>query len=124
MYILENIRIFVQIFRFYTSTSPYKPLITMKTQVYTAFFTGLTAFSCATYSFAQDVHFSQYDQTVALTRPALVGGYTDNTYQRAAVAYRNQWQTVPVAYNSVLGSWDREIRLKKTKNSHFGVGFS
>ena len=74
--------------------------------------------------FAQDIHFSQYDHAPTLTAPATVGGYADNTYQRANVNYRNQWQGVPVAYNSVLASFDREMRPKKLKNEHFGVGIA
>jgi type IX secretion system PorP/SprF family membrane protein len=74
--------------------------------------------------FAQDVHFSQYDHTPTLTAPATVGGFVDNAYQRVNVSYRNQWQGVPVAYNSVLASFDREIRPKKLKNGHFGFGFN
>jgi type IX secretion system PorP/SprF family membrane protein len=73
---------------------------------------------------AQDVHFTQYDHAIGLTRSAAMGGYMDNAYQRVNVAYRNQWQSVPVAYNSVLASWDREIGVKKMKTNHLGVGFS
>lgn len=73
---------------------------------------------------AQDIHFSQYDYTPALANPALIGNFADNAYQRASVNYRNQWQGVPVAYNSVLASWDSEIKPKKLKNNALGIGFS
>jgi type IX secretion system PorP/SprF family membrane protein len=76
------------------------------------------------YLLAQDIHFSQYDYTSALANPALIGSFAGNAYQRASVNYRNQWQGVPVAYNSVLASWDREIKHKVLKNNSLGIGFS
>lgn len=49
-------------------------------------------------SFGQDLHFSQYYRTPLLLNPANTGGMEQDL--RLMAIARNQWQTIPVPYNS------------------------
>ena len=73
---------------------------------------------------AQDVHFTQFEKNNALVAPATTGLIGGNAYQRAAVSYRQQWQTVPVPYSSALFSLERLYENKKIfgKKASFGAG--
>ncbi|MEY4926326.1 MAG: hypothetical protein RI894_762, partial [Bacteroidota bacterium] len=73
-------------------------------------------------AWAQDVHFSQYYNTPNYTNVALIGLYNGNAYQRAGLAYRNQWASVPVSYTSATLAFDQQIRLKKIKKNSLGIG--
>lgn len=53
---------------------------------------------------AQDLHYSQFDNSPLNLNPALTGVFRGD--QRAAVNYRNQWRTVPVDYLQLTGSYD------------------
>ncbi len=70
-------------------------------------------------SVAQDIHFSQFNFSPVNTS----AGYTnlfDGDY-RFVVNYRNQWQSVPVAYNTVGAS--AEMNFKEfSKGSRLGGG--
>ncbi len=77
---------------------------------------------------AQDIHFTQFEKNSALVAPATTGllggnGY-QNAYQRAALSYRQQWQSVPVPYSSALFSLERLYENKKIfgKKGSFGAG--
>jgi type IX secretion system PorP/SprF family membrane protein len=48
-------------------------------------------------SFAQDFHFSQYDENPSLINPALTGS---RDAMRASVAYKNQWKSVTTPYTT------------------------
>ena len=80
---------------------------------------------CLNAAFAQDIHFSQIYNLPVFSSPALVGRYQNELiYQRAALAYRNQWATVAVPYNTVFLSFDRQLNIKGMKRSRFGFGAS
>ncbi len=69
---------------------------------------------------AQDVHFSNFSYLPAHYNPAYTGLF-DGTY-RVVFAYRSQWQSVPVPYESALVSFD--MALGVGKSSRVGLGLS
>jgi len=68
-------------------------------------------------SFAQDIHFSQFDETSLQLNPADAGVQHDI---RAIVNYKNQWQSVASPYKTFAFSGD--MRLLKSKKNHLGIG--
>lgn len=77
---------------------------------------------CASLSFAQDVHFSQYNETPQLLNPGATGVYSG--YVRAIVNYKNQWAAMGNAFNTVAASVDMPLFDKKEKNAHLGAGIN
>ena len=67
-------------------------------------------------SLAQDVHFSQFNETKALINPALVG-YQDGDYKIQAQR-RSQWGSVTVPFNTFSISLEAKNIIKKLS---FGV---
>lgn len=70
-------------------------------------FLGSVIFSAATIS-AQDIHFSQFNQSPLTLNPALAG---TTVWIRAGLQYRTQWRAVTVPYNTIGASFD--IKSKK-----------
>ena len=86
-------------------------------------FLYLSPFFCFLNSaFAQDAHWAQYYNTIAYNNPAQIGLYNGYAYQRAVLAYRNQWASVPVPYNTAFLAFDRQVKLKGMRNNSFGIG--
>jgi type IX secretion system PorP/SprF family membrane protein len=56
---------------------------------------------------AQDIHFSQYDETPALINPALTGS---QYVMRAAVLYKRQWESVTVPYKTLGASFEMKFK--------------
>ncbi len=84
------------------------------------FFTVIAVF-CAGFSFAQDIHFSQYYANPLYMNPALTGSFYGDF--RAAVNYRNQAFTVSnTPYVTYSGSFDIAPLKKKMRYDVFGVG--
>lgn len=77
---------------------------------------------CTFFSFAQDVHFSQYNETPQLLNPGSTGVYSG--YVRAIVNYKNQWSAMGNAFNTVAASVDMPLFDKKEKNAHLGAGIN
>jgi type IX secretion system PorP/SprF family membrane protein len=69
---------------------------------------------------AQDVHFSQLNNTPLLVNPAYAGLF--DGYQRAIINYRSQWTSAGSPYKTMAASFDAEIGLKKDKSAYLGVG--
>ena len=69
--------------------------------------------------YAQDIHFAQLSETPLLVNPALTGGY--DGFYRGIINYRNQWPAMGKAFNSMMGSFDMPLKIKK-KGSLFGAG--
>ena len=68
------------------------------------------------YSHAQDVHFSQFNETPQLVNPALTASIHD---MRFAMNYRSQWSSVTVPYRTFGASAEMKLHLfgwKKVKN--------
>ncbi len=70
--------------------------------------------------FAQDIHFSQFNQAPARLNPALTGAFKGS--YRIAGIYRSQWGSVSVPYSTVAFSGDAHNFLKK-KGLGVGVDF-
>src|ERR1035437_3976805 len=70
--------------------------------------------------FAQDPHFSQYNETPIYINPALSGVAYD---ARVNMNYKSQWKSVAVPYKSYGASAEFAIRHKKlNKKSYFTTG--
>src|ERR1043165_9885803 len=68
---------------------------------------------------AQDVHFSQFNETPQLLNPAATGVYRG--YIRAMVNYKNQWAAMGNAFNTVAASADMPLFDKNEKKAHLGA---
>lgn len=63
---------------------------------------------------AQDIHFSQYQQTPALINPALTGA---STVIRASVIYKDQWRSVTVPYKTYGASFEMKFKASNWQKS-------
>jgi type IX secretion system PorP/SprF family membrane protein len=73
-------------------------------------------------TFAQDVHFSQFDQTPLIINPAYAGAM--NGDYRIITNYRNQWKSIPSTYSTIMGSYDMAVLRNKIYNGFIGIGVS
>ncbi len=72
--------------------------------------------------FAQDVHFSQFNETPVYLNPALAGVAYD---MRAIMNYKSQWKSVAVPYKSFGASAEFALKHKKlNRRSYFTTGFN
>ena len=76
-------------------------------------FGALISISCL----AQDIHFSQFDETQLQLNPADAGVQHD---VRVVTNYKNQWQTVGSPYKTFALAGD--VRLLRDKKHHLGLG--
>jgi type IX secretion system PorP/SprF family membrane protein len=68
---------------------------------------------------AQDLHFSQFNRTPLFLNPALSGAFEGQV--RVMANFRNQWQAIPVPYNSISLSADYNLTFE-TSRDRFGFG--
>lgn len=81
------------------------------------------AFSfCTLGAIAQDVHFSQYNETPQLLNPGATGVYSG--YIRAIINYKNQWAAMGNAFRTSAASVDMPLFDKKEKKAHLGAGIN
>ena len=66
---------------------------------------------------AQDIHFSQFDETPLLLNPANCGVHHDI---RVIANYKNKWQSVGSPYKTFAIS--TEVKLLKKKKNNLGLG--
>ncbi len=66
---------------------------------------------------AQDIHFSQFNETPLLINPALTGFFEGN--HRISLNYKNQWRSINNSYNTYALSYDARIG----KHQHSKSGF-
>ena len=68
------------------------------------------------YNFAQDIHFSQFNDLPLALNPSLAGNM-DGTMRTGAI-YRNQWNSVSVPFKSIAlyADFKAEIPFIKTQN--------
>ncbi len=74
---------------------------------------------------AQDIHFSQFNNTPANLNPALTGVFPGDL--RFIGNYRSQWESVPVPYQTFSGAFDTKLfhsRLGKDAFLGWGVVFN
>lgn len=70
-------------------------------------FTFVILYVSSSVSYAQDLHFSQYNHTPTLVNPALTGA---SHVLRAAVIYKNQWSGVTVPYKTFGASFEMKFK--------------
>ena len=70
--------------------------------------------------FAQDPHYSQYNETSIYVNPALCGVAYD---VRAMVNYRSQWQSVSVPYKTYGATAEFAVKHQKTRKAYLTTGF-
>lgn len=82
----------------------------------------LTVFvlSIAIQSKAQDIHFSQISETPLLINPANTGFFPG--YFRAIANYRNQWQSMGNAFQTMNLSVDAGLFKSKRRKAFLGIG--
>ena len=71
---------------------------------------------------AQDIHFSQFNETPQLLNPGATGVYSG--YIRAIANYKNQWSAMGNAFNTGAASVDMPLFDKNEKKAHIGAGFN
>ncbi|MCF8245891.1 MAG: PorP/SprF family type IX secretion system membrane protein [Saprospiraceae bacterium] len=70
---------------------------------------------------AQDIHFSQFNNSPANLNPALTGVFGGDL--RFVANYRSQWSSVPVDYRTLSGAFDSKLYHKAfAKNGYLGYG--
>jgi type IX secretion system PorP/SprF family membrane protein len=76
-------------------------------------------------SFAQDIHFSQFEMTPLLINPALTG--FSGSQHRALLNYKNQWLGIGAGgavYRTGAFSYDTRLLTKKSKKGYIGLGIN
>ncbi|MGZ4057119.1 MAG: PorP/SprF family type IX secretion system membrane protein [Bacteroidia bacterium] len=76
----------------------------------------------AFFASAQDIHFSQFNETPQLLNPAATGVYSG--YLRGIVNYKNQWMAMGNAFNTIAASFDMPLFDKDEKKAHIGAGIN
>jgi type IX secretion system PorP/SprF family membrane protein len=79
----------------------------------------LVASNC--YSYAQDLHFSQYFNNPLLINPANTGFNPDYDF-RVGVNYRDQWANVGTPYRTMSAWGDAKLFTNRFENGWVGVG--
>jgi type IX secretion system PorP/SprF family membrane protein len=73
-------------------------------------------------TFAQDIHFSQFDGSLLNISPAFTGFFNGDF--RAGAIYRSQWQSVPVPYSTISASGEGRFRPANFKQDAVGLGIT
>jgi type IX secretion system PorP/SprF family membrane protein len=82
----------------------------------------ISALFCATKTFAQDLHFSQFFNSPLTTNPANTGFIPDGDY-RLGINYRDQWSSVmSVPYKTMSAFGDVQLMKNKFDNGWIGLG--
>ncbi len=69
---------------------------------------------------AQDIHFAQFHNSPLRISPALTGVFDGDV--RFIANYRNQWQSVPVTYMTLSGTYDMKFPTPRGKKGYFAGG--
>jgi type IX secretion system PorP/SprF family membrane protein len=77
-------------------------------------------FICTVSLFAQDVHFSQLNQSQLLINPANAGFF--DGYSRAVLNYRTQWSAGSAPYQTIMAAFDANAGIKKSRSAFLGFG--
>lgn len=75
-----------------------------------------------TSAYAQDIHFSQFNETPQLINPGATGA--TNGFIRGIVNYKNQWSAMGNAFNTVAASVDMSAFESRQNKAHVGVGLN
>ena len=71
-------------------------------------------------SFAQDIHFSQFNGSLLNLTPGFTGFFNGDF--RVGAIYRSQWQAVPVPYSTFSMNGEARIKPKQLVKDMVGVG--
>lgn len=71
---------------------------------------------------AQDVHFSQFNETPQLLNPGATGVY--NGYMRGVINYKNQWMAMGNEFNTMAASFDIPMFDYNERKAHLGAGLN
>ena len=82
----------------------------MKISLQHIFIIGIVISLSTSNVFAQDIHFSQFNQAPARLNPALTGQFVGG--YRIAGIYRSQWASVTVPYSTIAFSGDARNFMK------------
>jgi len=74
----------------------------------------------STLSYAQDVHFSQFNNAPLMLNPALTGLFFGD--QRASINFKDQWRSIGKTYRTYSLSYDQGILKSKMKSGYLGIG--
>lgn len=78
------------------------------------------SFFCTLGLFAQDVHFSQLNQSQLLINPANAGFF--DGYSRVVLNYRTQWTAGGAPYTTIMAAFDANVGVKKSRKAFIGFG--
>ncbi|HTN47113.1 MAG TPA: PorP/SprF family type IX secretion system membrane protein [Flavipsychrobacter sp.] len=92
----------------------------MKNTFIRAGVTAALALALSTNSFAQDVHFTQFNMSPLIVNPAFTGAF--NGQYRVAAIYRDQWRSVTVPFKTVGVSVDAPIVQDLTTDDYLAAG--
>jgi type IX secretion system PorP/SprF family membrane protein len=88
-------------------------------KVAVVFMLTLVFTECRTLS-AQDIHYSQYENSPLNLNPALTGFF--NGDYRVVLNHRNQWKAVTKPYNTLSGSFDMVLNGLSSEKNRYNAG--
>lgn len=71
---------------------------------------------------AQDIHFSQYNESPMLLNPSLTGYFDGN--HRISAAYKNQWRSLGKAFNTYAFGYDISFQKGQQQNGYLAMGIA
>lgn len=72
-------------------------------------------------TFAQDIHFSQFNLSPLTQNPALAGAIFE---KQGLINYKNQWSSITVPYKTVAASYDMRFKNKKDDKGFWAAGIN
>ncbi|MCF8298971.1 MAG: PorP/SprF family type IX secretion system membrane protein [Saprospiraceae bacterium] len=84
------------------------------------FFIICLCFFCVGFTFAQDIHFSQFSTSPLNLNPAQTGFF--QATHRFILNNKSQWRSVTVPYSTISASFDMPLLKRKFKGDMFGIG--
>jgi len=91
----------------------------MKSTMIKSIFTAVVAVGVGN-SFAQDIHFSQFDMAPLQQNPALAGALYG---VEANINYKDQWRTVGAPYKTFAFGYDMRLTKKRMTKGFMAMGF-
>ena len=73
-------------------------------------------------SFAQDIHFSQWNETPLLLNPATAGFYKG--YERFILNHKSQWTSIGSPFRTTAASFDLPFMIGYGNHAYLGAGIS
>ncbi|NVO03669.1 MAG: PorP/SprF family type IX secretion system membrane protein [Bacteroidetes bacterium] len=94
----------------------------MKTNFKKLLFIGLSIVVIPVYTFAQDTHFSQFNNSPLFLNPASAGVFNGDF--RVIANYKNQWKEVSDPFKTYAITVDGGLLKKKWSHGYIGLGLS